>query len=118
VVSCLTENLLTQFWVVPLQQEVVSCLTENPLTQFWVVPLQQEVVSCLTENPLTQFWAVHHQQEVVSCLTEEVVNVLVQVGTTYPCQSGFSTLAAYLRKNKYRNRLNAEYHLLSEMYHL
>jgi hypothetical protein len=60
-------------------------------------------------NTLIQFWVAHLQQEAVSCLAEKAVDVLIQFGTTYICESGFSTLE-YL-KNKYRNRLNAEHDL-------
>ena len=57
---------------------------------------------------LTQFWVAHLQQEAVSCLSEKAVDVLIQFGTTYLCELGFSTLA-YLKKNKYRHKLNAEH---------
>uniref|UniRef100_A0A8C8IKV7 Transposase n=1 Tax=Oncorhynchus tshawytscha TaxID=74940 RepID=A0A8C8IKV7_ONCTS len=64
-------------------------------------------------NTLTQSWVAHLQQEAVSCLSEKAVDVLVQFGTTYLCESGFSTLA-YL-KNKYRNRLNPRIGLLVKL---
>ena len=44
-----------------------------------------------------QFWVAHLQQEVVFSLTEKAVDVLIQFGTTYLCESGFATLA-YLKK--------------------
>jgi hypothetical protein len=46
----------------------------------------------------TQLWIVHLQQEAVACLTEKAVDVLVQFGTTYLCESGFTTLT-YLKTN-------------------
>ncbi|KAJ8010065.1 hypothetical protein DPEC_G00071110 [Dallia pectoralis] len=58
---------------------------------------------------LSQFWIALLQQEEFSCLGRKAVDVLIQFGTTYLCESGFSTLA-YL-KNKYRNRLNPQHDL-------
>ena len=72
----------------------------------------QLIISILNWNKLievrfffrqTQFWVAHLQQEAASCLTEKAVEVLIQFGTTYLCESWFSTLTYFKKQIQKRS---------------